>query len=141
MAIHSKMFSSLFLLFSFIFMVTASPIAKRTNMDLESSTPTVVWNSNGNSINNMRNYHIRATDGMIMESGRDSIGNTWSANPLGIYGRVTGGLTAVVVKRSDDQYDVEIRLFFEDINTVGKDAEGQDRYRMKSAYYKPSTGW
>jgi hypothetical protein len=141
MAIHSKLLSRLLLLLSFIFLATASPVVKRTNMDLESSTPTVVWNSNGNTVNNMRNYHIRATDGMIMESGRDSVGGSWGTNPLGIYGRVMGGLTACVVKLSDAQFDVEIRIFFEDINSLGQDAEGQERYRMKSAYYKPSTGW
>lgn len=123
--------------------ISAAPVhllEKRTQVRLDAGTASVQWSSNGNTINNLRNYHIRA-DGMIMESGKASNTNTWVNNPLGFYAYEDGPLAATLVKLGDGQGDVEIRLFYQAPRSIGKDTNGYNMRQMASIIYTPSTGW
>ena len=136
-----SIFFSAFLLLSYFNLSTAFAIAKRSNIDITSSSVTVQWASNGDTINNLRNYHIRK-DGTILESGRSSRDQNWNTNALPFKANSkNGGITATVVKLSDQQYDVEIRLFFQAAQSLGTDKHGNERHPMRSVVYKPSVGW
>ncbi|KAH8896294.1 hypothetical protein GQ53DRAFT_761228 [Thozetella sp. PMI_491] len=118
----------------------ASPLTKRTQLNMLGATATVQWSSNGDTINNIRNYHIRG-DGMLMESKRSSGGGGWTTLPMNWNARPNGGLTATVVKLSDQQNDVEIRLFYQRLTPIANDPVLKNMYRMAALKFTPSTGW
>ena len=138
----SRSLSCLFVMFysCMTVFVSALPLFKRTQVGISAGTASVQWSSNGNTINNIRNYHIRA-DGMIMESGRASGGSGWIDNALGFWAKPDGAMTATLVQLGDGQGDVEIRLFYQQKDSIGNDDNRKPMFPMVSLFYKPSTGW
>ncbi len=120
--------------------LSASPLLKRTQINMSGATTTVQWSSNGNSINHLRNYHIRA-DGMLMESKHASNVNGWTNSEMGYNARPDGGLTATLVQLSDAQEDVEIRLFYQRKTPIGTDENTGEMYQMAALRYTLATGW